>query len=173
MFKENMKEFLLSIFLVGIILFLVDFSGDFFARPITEELIFSEWIIIIGLLVMVVPALIGTMPSGYLLAKKGKTLKEIMLVPGIGAGIAAFLYLLTAAVYLIIQPDAYWQEQFNQVALLGVDYFSNFTLEEFKAITISSTFIGALFMGVFNFALGAAGGFIGQSLIALKKKDLK
>ncbi len=168
MIKKYWKELGLAVIITGIVLWLVDVLGDlFFAEP--ETLSVSTEIMLFGLIALFLPALIGSIPSGYLIAKKTQEIKSIVFVPALGAALAGIILILFSAVSMLLLSDADWQNQLNEVKEFG-EIFGEMTLEEFRYFTLFSVVFGGLFIAVFNFGIGLAGGFAGGKLFLATKK---
>lgn len=168
MFKQNSKELLLAIILVAVLFFAADVLGDFVADPTGEALISLE-IMLLAMAILILPSLLGTIPTGFLIGKKTQDVKTAIFISGLGAAIAGIVIMLLALVEMMLMPDALWQEQFAQLSELGVDFFGSMTIADFKAFTMFSVGLASVFLAVFNFAIGLAGGYIGRA-IALKGK---
>ncbi len=167
MFKEFWKEFLLAAILTAAIFTVMDLLGNLFV-PETGEVVLSAELMVFSIAVLVLPALIGCIPSGYLIAKKTKDVKAALFVPAIGAAIGGLALMALSAGALLLMTDAAWQAQMNQLAEYGVEFFADMSLAEYKSVVVLSAIIGMVFLAILNFAIGLAGGFAGSRLV--KKK---
>lgn len=151
------KKFWKEMLLVIVLIFVLSYLFELLPPPAKEE-IFSPQVMLIGLIVLLLP-FFASLSAGFLVSKKSKQLKDSMLVPAIAASIAAILIISFSTITLFTLSDKDWQEQFEKVK----EYIPfNMTLEQFKSMTISSSFIGLIFLVIFNFGLGAAGGIVGR-----------
>ena len=167
MFKEFWKELLLAAVLTAVLFTAMDLLGGFFV-PETGEVTLSAGLMAFSLIALVLPALVGCIPSGYLIAKKTKDIKAAIFAPALGAAIGGLALMALSAGSLLLMTDAAWQEQMAEVAEYGVEFFANMSLAEYKSMIAFSVVIGAVFLAILNFAIGLAGGFVGSKLA--KKK---
>lgn len=168
MFKGFWKEFVLAAVLTALFFGLVDLLGDFVAAPEGSEITLSAGLLLLSLAILVLPALLGSIPSGYLIGKKKKG-NEAMFVPAAGAAVGGLMIMLLSVLALLLMTDAEWMAQMQAVAEYGVSFFAGMTLEQYKATVIASSAIGIAFIAIINFAIGLAGGLIGSRLAAQKK----
>ncbi len=167
MFKEFWREFLLAAVLTAVLFTAVDLLGTFFV-PETGDITLSAGLLGFSLIALVLPALVGCIPSGYLIAKKTGDIKAVLFVPAAGAAIGSLALMALSACALLLMADSAWQAQMDEVAEYGVDFFADMSLAEYKSMILFSVIFGAVFIGILNFAIGLAGGFVGSSLA--KKK---
>ena len=167
MFKKFWKELLLAAVLTAIIFTAMDLFGNFFV-PETGDITLSGSLMLFSIIVLILPALVGCIPSGYLIAKKTKDVKAALFVPAMGAAIGGLLLMVFSASALLLMTDAAWQGQMNELADYGVEFFATMSLADYKSMVIFSVVFGAVFLAVLNFAIGLAGGFVGSKLV--KKK---
>lgn len=175
MIKNYWKEILLVIVITVVLMELV---GLFPEPEVTKEIIFSPAIMLFGIAVIIVPPLIASIIGGYLIARKTTEFKETMFAPAIGLLIAGILIMGFSLGQLLLLDDAGWQKEFNKVDELGLGFFEDMTLQEFKDLTIASSISGTVFIVIFYFALGLLGGFIGRvtalrTNISVSKTDKK
>ena len=70
----------------------MDFVGNFFTPSSgTEELTLSSGLMAFSMIALFLPALVGCIPSGYLIAKKTKDIKAALFVPALGAAIGGLV----------------------------------------------------------------------------------
>ena len=167
MFKKFWKEILLAVILTMVLFTAMDFVGSFFT-PEGEDLTLSAGLMAFSIIALFLPALVGCIPSGYLIAKKTKDIKAIIFIPALGAAIGGLVLMLFSAGALLLMTDAGWQAQMDELADYGVEFFATMSLADYKSIVITSVIFGAIFVAVLNFAIGLAGGFVGSKLV--KKK---
>ena len=167
MFKEFWKELLLAAVLTAVLFTAADLLGNLFV-PETGEVTLSAGLLAFSLIVLVLPALVGCIPSGYLIAKKTRDVKAVLFVPALGAAIGGLALMALSTGSLLLITDVAWQAQKAEVAKYGVEFFANMSLAEYKSMIIFSVVFGAVFLAILNFAIGLAGGFAGSKLA--KKK---
>jgi hypothetical protein len=167
MIKKFWKELLLAAVLATALFTAMDFAGNIFA-PETGNVEISAGLMLFSIMALFLPALVGCIPSGYLIAKKTKDIKAIIFVPALGAAIGSLALMALSAVSLLLMTDAMWQAQMDELAGYGVEFFAAMPLADYKSMVIFSVIFGAAFLAVINFAIGLAGGFLG-SKIAKKK----
>lgn len=163
MIKEYWKELLLAAVLTAVLFTAMDLFGNLFV-PETGDVTLSAGLLAFSLIALVLPALVGCIPSGYLIAKKTKDIKAIIFVPALGAAIGGLILMAFSAVSLLLMTDAAWQAQIDKLAQYGVKFFANLPLAEYKSLIIFSVIFGAVFIAILNFGIGLAGGFIGSKL---------
>jgi len=163
MFKGFLKEIALAAILT-LVLFLASDSLGGLLVPETGEVTLSAGLLAFSMLVLVLPPLIGSIPSGYLIGKKTKDIKAILFAPALGAAIGGLLLMSISVVSILIMPDAALQEQMAQIAEYGGRFFEGMSLQEYKSFLTFSMVFGALFLALINFAIGLAGGFVGSKL---------
>ena len=169
MFKKFWKEILLAAVFTLVLFTLMDLVGNLFAPSIeTGELTLSAGLMAFSIIALFLPALVGCIPSGYLIAKKTKDIKAVIFAPALGAAIGGLVLMLFSAGALLLMTDAAWQNQMNELADYGVEFFATMSLANYKSMVIASVVFGAIFIAVLNFAIGLAGGFVGSKLV--KKK---
>lgn len=167
MLKEFWRELLLAAVLTAVLFTAMDLLGTFFV-PETGEVTLSAGLLAFSLIVLVLPALVGCIPSGYLIAKKTGDVKAVLFVPALGAAIGGLALMALSAGALLLMTDSAWQAQMAEVAEYGVEFFANMSLAEYKSMIVASVVFGAVFLAILNFAIGLAGGFVGSKLA--KKK---
>ncbi len=167
MCKKFWKEALLAAVLTAIIFTIMDLLGNFFV-PETGDVTLSAGLMLFSIVVLVLPALVGCIPSGYLISKKTKNIKFILFVPALGAAIGGLILMGLSAGALLLMTDAAWQIQMDELAELGIEFFTTMSLADYKSMVIFSVIIGTVFLAILNFAIGIAGSFIGSKLV--KKK---
>ncbi|MBN1940560.1 MAG: hypothetical protein JW772_00090 [Candidatus Diapherotrites archaeon] len=172
MFREFWKELILAAVLTLVLFTAMDFLGELFV-PANGEVTLSAGLMAFSFIALFLPAFIGCLPSGYLIAKKTNEVKEIIFVPAVGAAIGVLALMLLSAGSLLLLSDAAWQEQMNEVIAQGGDFFATLSLEEYKSIIIFSVGFGAFFLAVINFAIGLAGGFVGSKTVKRKTGQRK
>ena len=168
MFKKFWKEILLAAVFTLVLFTAMDFVGNVFVPETPEDLTLSGGIMLFSIIALFLPPLVGCIPSGYLIAKKTKDIKAALFVPALGAAIGGLVLMVYSAGALLFMTDAAWQLQMNELAELGVEFFANMSLADYKSMVIASVVFGAVFIAVINFAIGLAGGFVGSKLV--KKK---
>lgn len=72
MFKKFWKEILLAAIFTIVLFTAMDFVGNIFVPEIPEDLTLSGSIMLFSIIALFLPALVGCIPSGYLIAKKNK-----------------------------------------------------------------------------------------------------
>jgi len=167
MFKEFWRELLLAAVLTAALFTAMDLLGEFFVTA-TGGVELSAGLMLFSIAVIVCPALVGCIPSGYLIARKKGDIKAILFVPALGAAIGGLVLMALSAGALLLMTDATWQEQMNELAEYGVEFFANMSLAEYKSMIFFSVIFGAVFLAVLNFAIGLAGGFVGSRLAGKK-----
>jgi len=169
MCRQYLRELVLAVVLVLGISIALDVFGDVLVAG-QGKIEITAGLMAFGLVAIVLPALAGAVPSGFLLARKQAGLKQALLVPAFGAAIAMILLMAFSAVSLLSMTDAAWQLQIAQMDEMGLGFFSSMPLQEFKAMILASVAFGALFMAIFNFGLGLAGGYAGRAVALRKNK---
>lgn len=167
MFKEFKKELLLAAVLTAGLFTLMDLLGDFLV-PETGAATLSAGLMAFSIVILILPALVACIPSGYLIAKKTSDIKAAIFVPALGAAIGSLVLMVLSAGSLLLMTDAAWQEQMAKLAVYGGEIFAAMSLAEYKAMIVFSVIFGAVFLAILNFAIGLAGGFVGSKLA--KKK---
>ncbi len=170
--KKFWKEFLLVFILTFVLQFLADYSDNFVSDEIIRENLFSPIVYLIAFIVLMLP-LFAAIIGGYLISKKSLKKTDSMLVPGIAAALAGIFLLLIPLTQFYSLNDAGWQEEFSKAKTetqkLGLNFFEEMNLEDFKNLTINSTLIALPFIGLLNLAFGIVGGLIGNYLYSRKK----
>ena len=158
---------MLAAVLTAVLFAAVDFLGTFFV-PETGEVTLSAGLLAFSLAVLFCPALVGCIPSGYLIAKKTRDIKAVLFIPALGAAIGGLALMALSTGSLLLMTDVAWEEQMAEVAEYGGEFFASMSLAEYKSIIVFSVIFGAVFLAIINFAIGLAGGFAGSRLA--KKK---
>ena len=162
LFKKFGKELLLAVILSALFFMAADQLGNLAVQP--NEITLSAGLMVLSLAILVLPALLGSIPSGFFIAKKTKDVKPVLFVPAAGAAIGGLVIMLLSAVSLLLLPDQAWQAQMAELGAYGIDFFAGMGLAEYKAMILFSLAFGAVFLALLNFAIGLAGGFIGSKL---------
>ncbi len=168
MFKKFWKEILLAAVLTMVLFTAMDFVGNIFVPETPEDLTLSGGIMLFSIIALFLPPLVGCIPSGYLIAKKTKDIKDIIFLPALGAAIGGLVLMLFSTGALLLMTDAAWQTQMDELADYGVEFFATMSLADYKSMVIASVIFSSIFIAVLNFAIGLAGGFVGSKLV--KKK---
>ena len=163
MFKKFWKEMLLAAALTTALFLTAELAGNLLI-PIGDDVSLSAGLMIFSIAVLVIPALIGCIPSGFLIAKKSKDIKAVLFVPAIGAAIGGLALMVLSTGSLLLMTDAAWQDQMAEAAKYGGEIFAKMSLEEYKSIITLSVAFGAVFLGILNFAIGMIGGFAGSKI---------
>lgn len=166
MFKKFWKELLLAAVFTTVLFMLSDLFGTFFI-PETGEVTLSAGLMLFSLIALVLPALIGCIPSGYLIAKKTKDIKAVIFVPALGAAIGGLALMALSAGSLLLMTDSEWLAQMAEVAEYS-GFFATMPLADYKSMIVFSVIFGAVFIAILNFAIGLAGGFAGSKLARKK-----
>ncbi len=169
MIQQFKRELILAVVLTTVLFAAADILGDFAFAPSPGELTLSAELMVLSMAVLILPALLGTIPSGYLIAKKTADIKPIIFIPALGAAIGAIILMLFSFVSFILTPDSVLQAQMAKVSDYGIDFFTNMSLPEYRSMLMFSIAFGAVFLGLMNFAIGLAGGFVGSRIAAVKK----
>ena len=164
MFKEFKKELLLAAVFTAVLFWLSDFLGDFMAGPEPDGITISAGLMMVALLMLVLPAFIGTVPSGFLVGKKTRDVKATIFVPAVGAAIGVIVIMALSAATLIFAPDAVLESRMAEATGYGLDFFAGMAVQEYRALLMVSLAFGAVFLALINFAVGLAGGFAGRML---------
>ncbi|MDP6670995.1 MAG: hypothetical protein QGI60_04220 [archaeon] len=163
MFKKFLKELLLAAILTALLFFAGDLVGELLI-PTSGEISLSTGLMVFSTALLILPALIGSAPSGFFIAKKTNDLKAVLFIPAIGAAIGGLILMILGAGSLLLMTDAAWTIQMAEAAKYGGDFFSKMSLEEYKALITFSVAFGAVFLALINFAIGLVGGFVGSKL---------
>ena len=167
MFKEFWKELLLAAVLTAVLFTAMDLLGTFFVSG-TGDITLSADLMLFSIIVLILPPLVGCIPSGYLIAKKTKDIKAVIFVPALGAAIGGLALMAFSTGSILLMTDAAWQAQMKELAGYGVEFFATMSLADYKSMVVFSVIFGAVFLAILNFAIGLAGGFVGSKLV--KKK---
>lgn len=163
MFKEFWKELLLAAILTALLFLAGDLLGELLIS-VGDEVTLSAGLMVFSILILVLPALVGSALSGFFIAKKTKDVKTVLFVPAIGAAIGGLLLMAISTGSLLLMTDAAWQSQMAEAAKYGGELFAKMTLEEYKALITFSLAFGAVFLALINFAIGLVGGLAGSKL---------
>lgn len=158
------KEIILVFLLTFLVTFAADFFGDFFVTP---ENVFSTFTMLLSILFLLLPALAG-IAGGFLVAKKTSDLKTALLVPAVGAALAAIVLTGISLVQVMASSDAQIAAEIAGAQEYGISFFDNMAPEELREFLVFSSITGMLFLGIMNLALGGIGGFIGRAVTIRK-----
>ena len=158
---------MLAAVLTAVIFTAMDLLGNFFVLE-TGEVTLSAGLLAFSLAALVLPALLGCIPSGCLIARKTKDIKAVLFLPALGAAIGGLVLMILSAVPLLLMDDAAWLAQMAEVAEYGAEFFENMSLAEYKSMIAFSVVFGALFLAIINFAIGLAGAYAGSRLARKK-----
>ncbi len=172
MFKRYYRELMLAALLTLGAFALGDVLGDFIA-PQGDGISLSPVLMIFSMVMLVSPGLIGSIPSGYLIAKKTKNFKAHLFVPAVGTAIGGMIIMVLAGIALLLIPDTAWLAQMDNATEMGVDFFSQMSLADYKAMIMFSVIFGAVFLSILNFTIGLAGGFIGSKIVEMNQPEKK
>jgi len=172
MFKRYYRELMLAALLTLGAFALGDVLGDFIA-PQGDGVRLSPVLMIFSMIMLVSPGLIGSIPSGYMIAKKTKNFKAHLFVPAVGTAIGGIIIMALAGIALLLIPDVAWVAQMNNATEMGIDLFSQMSLADYKAMIMFSVIFGALFLAILNFTIGLAGGFIGSKIAEMNEPEEK
>lgn len=159
-FKEYWREILIAAGIYLLLSFAIDLWGEMIFGVPTEETLMSPLAMVIGLLALIIPVF-SAVVSAYFIKKKSKSMKDAMLYSAFGLVIASLVMVLISIAMIFMTSEQQLEQELIQLKDLGLGMFEDISLEEFKAFSISMTAFSALFMIVFNFGFGLAGGFIG------------
>ncbi len=163
MFREFWKELLLAAILTALLFFAGDLLGELMI-PASGEITLSTGLMAFSLIILVLPALLGSVPSGFFIAKKTKDIKAVLFVPAMGAAIGGLLLMVLSTGSLMLMTDAAWQSQMAEATKYGGELFAKMSLEEYKGLITFSLAFSAVFLALLNFAIGLAGGLAGSKL---------
>jgi len=171
MLKRFWREFLVAAVVAALAFFAIDFLGDLVLQE-PEELKITASIMVFSIAVIVVPGLVGGGIAGVLVGKREKSLKARLFVPALGAAIGTVAVMALGLGGILFLTEAGWQAQLDELGSIGVDFFAEMTLEEYKAMVLFSALFGMLFMALINFAIGLVGGYLG-SMASGKEKNAR
>ena len=163
MLMKYKKELAAAFILLLAAMFLTELIPD----PRTIEL--TPELMALSFALLLLP-LFAAIPSGYLIAKKTKELNPAIFVPALGIALATLVMLGIGFAQISIAPDSEIQKEMDKATEMGVNMFDEMSVQDFRAFTLSSLMLGAVFMAVMNFALGLFGGFTGRTLAGIKGK---
>lgn len=163
-----LSKFSKEILAVFLLTFIVTFAADFFGDAlVTPDTVFSPVTMLLGITVLLIPAFAGIV-GGYLVAKKTPDLKTSLLVPAIGATLAAIVLTGISFAQIMVASDAQLESEIAKAKEYGVSFFEQMSNQELRDFLVFSAIAGMFFLAIMNFALGAAGGFAGRT-ITLRK----
>jgi len=168
MCKKFLKELLLAAVLTAVLFVAFDFFGE--ALFPSNDITLSAGLMVFALAVLILPPLIGGIPSGYLVGKKIKKGKDALFVPAIGAAVGGLALMSLSLASMLLMTDVAWQSQLAEAAKYGGTFFADMTLQDFKSMVLFSVVLGAIFIAIMNFAIGLLGGLIGSKLALGKKR---
>lgn len=167
MIKKFWKEIVIAAVLTAVVFVAFDVGADLL-MSVPEDLVLSVEIMFLSIAILVVPGLVGGIVSGFLVGKKTKDIKAILFIPAIGAAIGSAGVMLLSLGEVLFLTDAGWQAQLTELSELGVGFFAEMSLPEYKTMIIASVIFGMFFMALINFAVGLLGGFVGNKVAGKK-----
>ncbi len=165
---EKLKKYWKELVLAAIAVIVIGQLFDFLPLDTSGNAIFSPAIMLVGIVALFVPAFVG-IAAGYFVAKKS-TGKAPFLVPAAAGAIAAIVLILFSLASLSLMTEDQWQQELDKLKETGFGVFNDFSIQEFKAFTMSALCFGLVFLAAINFAFGMIGGFVGKQLYAVKNK---
>jgi len=163
--RKYRKEILIVAALAILLNILMEFVP--FATPATKADLYSPMLMVIAVIALMLPG-IAAIPGGYLIAKKTKEQNPAIIGPALGAALAGVLIIVWGIGGIMLASDAEIQAEMDKTKIIGVDFFDEMSVSEFRSFTLTSSIIGLVFLIIINSALGAAGGYIGRA-IAMRK----
>ncbi len=162
-FKRLCREFLLAVAFTAGLFWFSDYVGKR-AISIDGGLDITLGLFAFSLVMLVLPAFLGTIPSGFLLAKKEKKALPGILVLALGAALGVVAMIAVNAAFIVFASDQVLEAQIAGLAGRGVSLFKDMGVQEYRGLLTASLVVGALLLALINFGVGLAGGFFGRIL---------
>ncbi|MBI4044999.1 MAG: hypothetical protein HY392_04795 [Candidatus Diapherotrites archaeon] len=164
-----MKEFLKQGVLVFVLIFVFTFIAEVLEpKDISPELVFSPLVFVAGLLVLFFP-FFASIAGGFFIAKKTREMKPALLVPATAAFLAGLVIVGLGLLQVVLYSDEQLGLELVKASELGLGFFSDMTVDEFRGFLLTSTLFGAVFVALLNFGLGITGGLVGRQVALMKK----
>lgn len=163
--REFFKQGLLVFGLILVFTFIVEL---FEPKNVTPDAILSPIVFIAGILVLFFP-FFASIVGGFFIAKKTNEMKPGLLVPAIASFLCGVLLVGFGLLQVILYSDETLEVELVKAQEFGLGAFEDMTVDEFRGFLLTSTFFGAIFVGLLNFGLGLAGGLVGRQVALMKK----
>jgi hypothetical protein len=163
MLKRFYKELLLAAGFTAGLFWFSDFVGKM-TISLEGGLNITPELFVFSLAMLVLPSLLGTIPSGYLIGKQEKGVLPSLFVPALGAVLGVAAVVALNSLPLLFAPDAVLQEEMAKMATRGIGMFAEMSVQEYRSLLAVSLALGTGIIALINFAIGMAGGFLGRIL---------
>ena len=123
----------------------------------------NYWSVLLGVFTIFIPFFIAII-GGYLICRRCDDLNHAVLVPAVAVALASVLMVGLSLGSVLTATDAQLEQRLGEMNNAGFTVFEGMGIDEFKSFTLSETIIGFFALGLINFGLGLAGGFVGSTI---------